>query len=496
MLTDILKDVSVIKIIAGGQAFSLLSFVDEQGVGSLQIDSRLIKSGDTFIAVKGTATDGHKYIQSCIEKGASIIICEVLPEEINEAVTYIQVENSAKALGVIASNFYGRPSCEIKVIGVTGTNGKTSTVTLLYRLFRALGHSVGLLSTVENQINGEIIPSTHTTPDSIHLNALIKQMVDAGCEYCFMEVSSHAVDQSRIEGITFTGAVFTNITHDHLDYHKTFDNYIKAKKRFFDGLTSQAFALTNIDDRNGMVMLQNTKAHKYTYALKSSADFKAKIIDNNVRGLQLEINGAEMFTRLIGEFNAYNLLAVYACATLLGIDKLECLTHLSAIAPPQGRFDQIVSEKENIVGIVDYAHTPDALKNVLHTINAIRKGNEILISIVGCGGDRDTAKRPVMGQVAAHLSDKCILTSDNPRSEDANEIIKQMNEGVEITDRKKVLSITDRREAIKIACMMAGKNDIILLAGKGHEKYQEIKGVKYPFDDKAILQETFSELSK
>ena len=486
LLNDILKDVSVVNI-TGSTVIT---------VTGLQIDSRAVQSGDAFIAVKGTLTDGHKYIESCIEKGARVIICEVLPDELVQTVTYVQVANSAKALGLLASNFYDRPSSKMKVIGVTGTNGKTSTVTLLYRLFRAVGHSVGMLSTVENMINGEVIPSTHTTPDAINLNALMKQMVDSNCEYCFMEVSSHAIDQSRIEGISFAGAIFTNITHDHLDYHKTFDNYLKVKKRFFDELPSDAFAITNIDDRNGLVMLQNTKAHKYTYALRSPADFKAKIIDNNVQGLQLEINGAEMFTRLIGEFNAYNLVAVYACATLLGLDKLECLTQLSALSPPEGRFDQIVSENGNIIGIIDYAHTPDALKNVLHTINAIRKGNETLISIVGCGGDRDAAKRPLMAQVAAHLSDKCILTSDNPRSEDPNDILAQMNEGVTITDRKKVLTVADRREAIKTACMLANSNDIILLAGKGHEKYQEIKGVKHPFDDKSVLRDLFKELNK
>ncbi len=486
LLNDILKNVAVINIM-GSTVVT---------VSALQIDSRAVQSGDAFIAVKGTLTDGHKFIASCIEKGARVIICETLPDSIDQTVTYVQVANSAKALGLLASNFYGNPSSQMKVVGVTGTNGKTSTVTLLYRLFRALGHKAGLLSTVENQINGEVIPSTHTTPDAIHLNQLMKQMLDSNCEYCFMEASSHAIDQSRIEGIRFAGGIFTNITHDHLDYHKTFDKYLKAKKRFFDELPSDAFALTNIDDRNGMVMLQNTKAHKYTYALRSPADFKAKIIDNNVRGLQIEINGAEMFTRLIGEFNGYNILAVYACAVLLGVDKLECLTHLSALAPPEGRFDQIVSENENITGIIDYAHTPDALKNVLHTINAIRKGNETLISIVGCGGDRDAAKRPVMAQVAAHLSDKCILTSDNPRSEDPNEILREMNEGVTVTDRRKVLSITDRKEAIKTACMMANSGDIILLAGKGHEKYQEIKGVKHPFDDKSVLRELFTELGK
>jgi len=487
LLNDILKDVAVVKIT--GSSVSIT-------VDALQIDSRAVQTGDAFIAVRGTVNDGHKYIATCIDKGARVIICETLPEETNTTVTYVQVENSAKALGQIASNFYGRPSSMLKVIGVTGTNGKTSTVTLLYRLFRALGKNAGLLSTVENQINGEVIPSTHTTPDAIHLNELMKKMVDSNCEYCFMEVSSHAVDQSRISGIEFTGGIFTNITHDHLDYHKTFDNYLKAKKRFFDELPASAFALTNIDDRNGAVMQQNTKAHGYSYALRSAADFKAKIIDNNVRGLELDINGLNMFTRLIGEFNAYNILTVYATAILLGIDKMDCLTQLSAIAPPEGRFDQIVSAKENITGIIDYAHTPDALKNVLHTINAIRTGNESLISVVGCGGDRDAAKRPIMAQVAAHLSDKCILTSDNPRSEDPNEIIHQMNEGVTITDRKKVLSITDRKEAIKTACMMAKPGDIILVAGKGHEKYQEINGVKYDFDDKMVLKQIFVELEK
>lgn len=487
LLNDILKDIAVVKITGSSAVVT---------VDSLKIDSRAVQTGDAFIAIRGTLTDGHKFIPSCIDKGARVIICEVLPTEIDSTVTYVQVKNSAKALGQLASNFYGRPSSMLKVIGVTGTNGKTSTVTLLYELYRALGHKAGMLSTVENKINDEVIPSTHTTPDALHLNQLMKNMVDSNCQYCFMEVSSHAIDQSRIEGITFTGAIFTNITHDHLDYHKTFDNYLKAKKRFFDELPSSAFALTNIDDRNGLVMLQNTKARKYTYALKSPADFKAKIIDNNVRGLHMEIAGSEMFTRLIGEFNGYNILAVYACATLLGVDKMDCLSHLSALAPPDGRFDQIISPKENITGIIDYAHTPDALKNVLHTINAIRKGNETLISIVGCGGDRDAAKRPIMAQVAAHLSDKCILTSDNPRSEDPNEILRQMNEGVTITDRKKVVSITDRKEAIRTACMMAGKDDIILLAGKGHEKYQEIKGVKYDFDDKTVLRETFIELNK
>ena len=486
LLNDILQNVEVINI-TGSAIVS---------VSRLQTDSRAIESGDAFIAIRGTHHDGHQYIDTCIKRGAHIIVCETMPEKIDQTITYIQVKNSAKALGQLASNFYGNPSQMMKVVGVTGTNGKTSVATLLFRLFRSLGYSVGLLSTVQNQINDEVIPSTHTTPDAIHLNELMKKMHDAGCTYCFMEVSSHAIDQYRIEGIAFTGGIFTNITHDHLDYHKTFDNYLKAKKQFFDGLPKDAFGLTNIDDRNGMVMLQNTKAKKHTYALKSPADFKAKIVDNNIEGLQLDVDGINMHTRLIGEFNAYNLLAVYATATLLNIDKMECLTILSSLTPPEGRFDQIISANENIVGIVDYAHTPDALKNVLHTINAIRKGDETLISIVGCGGDRDATKRPLMAQVAVHLSDKCILTSDNPRSEDPNEILRQMNEGVAITERRKVVTIADRKEAIKTACMMAGKGDIILLAGKGHENYQEINGVKHPFDDKAVLRETFIELGK
>ena len=485
-LQDILENISVMKIIGD----------TTMTVSGLQIDSRRVVQGDVFIALRGTVADGHQYIQSVTENGVAAIICETFPTAIQSNVTYIQVKNSAIALGLIASNFYDNPSSQMKVVGVTGTNGKTSVATLLFCLFRKLDNNVGLLSTVQNQINEVIIPSTHTTPDAIELNRLMRQMVDAGCTYCFMEVSSHAIDQSRIEGIHFVGAIFTNITHDHLDYHKTFDNYLRAKKRFFDGLPATAFALTNIDDRNGTVMLQNCHAQKHTYALRSPADFKAKIIDNSLEGLHLDMNGLDMYTRLIGEFNAYNILSVYAAALLLGVDKMQALTVLSALTPPEGRFDQIVSARENIVGIVDYAHTPDALKNVLHTIQAIRRGNENLISIVGCGGDRDAAKRPIMAQVAAHLSDRCILTSDNPRSENPDAIIQQMNEGVTITERKKVLSITDRREAIKTACMLAGRGDIILLAGKGHEKYQEIKGTKYPFDDKEILRNTFLELNK
>ncbi len=468
----------------------------EIAIVALQMDSRKVKAGDCFIAVKGTASDGHAYITKCIEQGAVAIVCEVLPEQLIENITYVKVASSAKVLGLMASNFYDNPSANMKVVGVTGTNGKTSTVTLLFRLFRKLGFNVGLLSTVQNQINESIIESTHTTPDAISLNALMAQMFDAGCEYCFMEVSSHAVDQSRIAGLQFVGAVFTNITHDHLDYHKTFEHYIKTKKRFFDELPKTAFALTNIDDRNGNVMLQNTKAAIHTYALKSPGEFKCKVIENNVDGLQLELDGIEMHTRLIGDFNAYNLTAVYAVARLLGIDKQDALTALSALTPPEGRFDQIVSVKEKIVGIVDYAHTPDALKNVLQTIQTVRSGIENVITIIGCGGDRDAAKRPIMAELACRYSNKVILTSDNPRSEDPEEILRQMNAGVPVTDKRKVLTITDRREAIRTAVSLAGKGDIILLAGKGHEKYQDIKGVKTHFDDKEELIHRFKELER
>lgn len=486
LLKDILYGVSLLQV----------SGSTEVEVNQLQIDSRKVASGDCFIAIKGSAVDGHKFIAQCIAQGATTIVCEDMPAEINAAVTYIKVQSSSKALGVMAGNFYGNPSTKMKVVGVTGTNGKTSTVTLLFRLFRKCGYNVGLLSTVQNQINEEVIPATHTTPDAINLQKLMKQMVDAGCAYCFMEVSSHAIDQNRIEGLSFTGAIFTNITHDHLDYHKTFDQYLKAKKKFFDQLSSSAFALTNVDDRNGNVMLQNTKATKRSYSLKSPSDFKGKIIENDVTGLMLDVEGKEMHTRLIGEFNAYNLLAVYATAVLLGMEKEKCLTILSSLAPPEGRFDQLISAKGKIVGIVDYAHTPDALKNVLQTINAIRHGNETLFTVVGCGGDRDATKRPIMAEIACRFSNKVVLTSDNPRSEEPGEILNQMNAGVPVTDKKKVLIISDRKEAIKTACMMADKGDIILLAGKGHEKYQEIKGVKYPFDDKAVLSEVFEELGK
>ncbi|MBC8147080.1 MAG: UDP-N-acetylmuramoyl-L-alanyl-D-glutamate--2,6-diaminopimelate ligase [Bacteroidetes bacterium] len=457
-------------------------------ISSICFDSRMVGINDLFIAVKGTQVDGHIFIDKAINSGATVIVCEDIPENPVENITYVGVSDSAYALGVIASNYYDNPSSELKLVGVTGTNGKTTIVTLLFKLFRTLGYSVGLLSTVENKIDDEIIESTHTTPDPIQLNRLLNEMADRGCNFCFMEVSSHAIDQNRIAGLEFEGGVFTNITHDHLDYHKTFDEYIKAKKKFFDDLPKKAFALTNIDDKNGKIMLQNTKAKSSTYSIKSLSNFKSKIIENQFDGLVLNIEKEEVYFKLIGEFNAYNLLAIYATAILLGEDKKEVLTILSNIETAEGRFDFFIS-KNGIIAIVDYAHTPDALNNVLKTINSIRTRNEQLITVVGAGGDRDTSKRPLMAKMAGQLSDKVILTSDNPRSEDAESIIEQMQKGVEPLDYKKVISIVNRKEAIKTACALAEKGDIILVAGKGHEKYQEIKGVKHPFDDKMILKE-------
>lgn len=463
-------------------------------VNALIFDSREVTEGAVFFAIKGTVADGHLYIEATVKAGAGVVVCEVLPEMLNAAVTYIVVENSAVALGKMAANFYGNPSAKLELIGITGTNGKTTIATLLFKLFRELGYKVGLISTVENHINDQIVPATHTTPNPLALNALLQDMVDGGCDYCFMEVSSHAVVQHRIEGLNFAGGVFSNITHDHLDFHKTFDNYIKAKKAFFDVLPVSAFALTNLDDKNGMVMLQNTKATKKTYALKQLADFKAKVIENSFNGLHLDIDSADVFFKLVGSFNAYNLLAVYGTAVLLGQDKLNVLTELSNLSGAEGRFDYITSN-QNIIGIVDYAHTPDAVQNVLSTIQDIRKGTEQVITIIGCGGDRDKAKRPVMAQVACDWSDKVILTSDNPRTENPQTIVEEMEKGVSPTNKRKTLSIVDRREAIKTACHLARPGDIILLAGKGHEKYQEINGVRYHFDDKEILTEQLNLIS-
>ncbi len=465
-------------------------------ITDLQIDSRNVGNGSCFIAIKGGSQDGHKYIQTAIANGAIAVVCSELPQEISEGVTYVQTADSATAAGIMAHAFYGEPSTKLKLVGVTGTNGKTTVATLLYKLFMSLDVLSGLISTVENKIADDVIPSSHTTPDPISLNALLKKMVDAGCSHAFMEVSSHAVDQRRIAGLHFTGGIFTNITHDHLDYHKTFDAYIKAKKGFFDSLTSRAFAISNMDDRNGAVMLQNTDADKFYYSLKSVADFKGRIIDNNMTGLQMLVNEMEVHFRLIGEFNAYNLLAVYAAAICLGEDRQDVLTAMSNLTGAEGRFDCIKSVHQQIIGIVDYAHTPDALLNVLATIKKMQQGGEQIITIVGCGGDRDKSKRKLMAAAAVDFSNKVILTSDNPRSEDPVAIINEMLEGVEPGARLKVLSIPDRREAIRTAVMMAREEDILLVAGKGHEKYQEIKGVKMPFDDKQILTETFIEFKK
>jgi len=462
-------------------------------VDALSFDSRTVAPGSVFFAIKGTAVDGHKYIEQTIAAGASVIICEEMPVTLKDDVSYIQVQNSSVALGQMAANFYGNPSQDLKLVGITGTNGKTTIATLLFKLFRGLGHSVGLISTVENQINDRVIPATHTTPNPIALNQLLGDMVEAGCTHCFMEVSSHAVVQHRIEGLEFTGAVFSNITHDHLDFHKTFDNYIKAKKQFFDKLPKAAFALTNADDRNGMVMLQNTVASKKTYALKQIADFKAQIIENRFSGLNLEIDQVDVFFKLVGSFNAYNLLAAYGTAILLGEEKMNVLTVLSSLTGAEGRFDY-VSNDQDIIGIVDYAHTPDAVQNVLSTIANIRKGTEQVITVIGCGGDRDKTKRPVMAQVACDWSDKVILTSDNPRTENPLEILKDMEAGVSPSNKRKTLIIADRREAIKTACHLAGRGDIILVAGKGHEKYQEINGVRQHFDDKEILKDQLNSI--
>ena len=461
-------------------------------ISSISFDSRKVENGTLFFAVRGTQVDGHNYIEKAIEKGALAIVCEELPANLNEAVTYIKVDNSAYVLGVSASNFFDNPSKKLKLTGVTGTNGKTTIATLLYRLFTDAGYVCGLLSTIENIVDHEVIPSTHTTPDPIELNALLKKMVDKGCEYAFMEVSSHSVDQDRIAGLNFAGGIFTNLTHDHLDYHKTMANYRNAKKKFFDNLPSNAFAITNLDDKNGAIMLQNTKAKRLSYALKHDADFKGVVLESHFDGMMLKVNGTELFTQLVGGFNASNLLAIYGAAIALGFDKDELLVEISKLKSANGRFDMVHCEC-GIVGIVDYAHTPDALENVLKTINDVRCHKETLITVVGCGGNRDTTKRPEMAAVAAKMSDKVILTSDNPRNEDPDEIIRQMKEGLDEEAKRHVLSITNRREAIRTAVALASKGDIILLAGKGHENYQEINGIKNHFDDKEELSEALKE---
>lgn len=461
-------------------------------IQKVSFDSRKVDEGTMFFAVRGTQVDGHAYIDKAIELGAKAIVCETIPEELKEGVTYIQVDNSAYVLGVAASNFYGNPSKALKLTGVTGTNGKTTIATLLYRLFTDAGYACGLLSTIENIIDHDIVPSTHTTPDPIELNALLRQMVDRGCEYAFMEVSSHAVDQDRIAGLQFAGGIFTNLTHDHLDYHKTMANYRDAKKKFFDNLPEKAFALTNLDDKNGAVMLQNTRAKRLSYALKHDADFKGKVLESHFDGMLMKVNGTELYTRLVGGFNASNVLAIYGAATALGFDPDELLVEISKLKGANGRFDMVYSEC-GIIGIVDYAHTPDALENVLKTINEVRCHKETLITVVGCGGNRDTTKRPEMAAVATQYSDKVILTSDNPRDEEPEEIIRQMKEGLDEQGRHKTLSITDRHEAIRTAVALANAGDIVLLAGKGHEDYQIIKGIKRHFDDKEELSKAMEE---
>jgi UDP-N-acetylmuramoyl-L-alanyl-D-glutamate--2,6-diaminopimelate ligase len=462
----------------------------EVEVNGLQIDSRSVSSGNLYAAMKGTTVDGHTFIEGCLNAGASAILCEVLPASLRDGVAYVLVDHVAKALGEICLNFYDRKAENITIVGTTGTNGKTSVSTLLFDLFTLRGNLCGLISTVENRIGTDIIPSTHTTPNIVALHGLLAQMADAGCSHCFMEVSSHAVDQRRIAGVPFAAGVFTNITHDHLDYHKTFDNYIKAKKQFFDQLPADAFAVTNKDDRNGMVMLQNTKAMRYTYAMKQPADFTVRVSEHDFTGMQLQLNQTEFWTPLIGGFNAYNLCAVYATAFLLTEGDAELPIQMSALGKVNGRFE-VLRGPNRITAIVDYAHTPDALKNVLQTINEIRKNSVNLITVVGCGGNRDQAKRPEMGKLASAMSNRAILTSDNPRLEDPQSILEQMEAGVEPQNYKRIVKIVDRKEAIKTAVLMAQSGDIILVAGKGHETYQDIQGVKHPFDDKIILSETF-----
>ena len=465
-------------------------------ITTLTLDSREAGPGVAFCALRGTTTDGHKFIETAAGQGLAAVVCEELPAQLNPATAYVLVKDSAAALGHMASAFYGHPSRQLELVGITGTNGKTTCATLLHKMLRELGYHAGLLSTVQNQIDEEVIPATHTTPDAIRLNALLARMVAAGCTHACMEVSSHAVAQHRVTGLRFAGGVFTNLTHDHLDYHGTFDNYLKAKKGFFDALPKTAFALTNADDKRGPVMLQNTVARRATYSLRGAATFRAKLIANEVHGLHLEIDDREILFRLIGVFNAYNLLAVYGAAVLLGEDPTEVLTILSGLTTAPGRFEPVVSVNQRVTGIIDYAHTPDALENVLQTLHEIRQPSQQIITVVGCGGNRDAAKRPIMANLAARLSNKVILTADNPRFEDPLEILAQMKAGVTAPDSAKVQTVSDRRAAIRAAVQMAGPDDIVLVAGKGHENYQEIRGVKAPFDDKLVLQEVFLELNK
>ena len=462
----------------------------EREISGVQIDSRQVDKNYLFVAVRGTAADGHNYIGKAIEKGASAVLCEEIPADADESVTYVKVANTEQTTGSVATAFYGNPTSKLKLVGVTGTNGKTTIATVLYEMFRRMGHKAGLLSTVANYIDGEMIPTEHTTPDPITLNALLAKMVEAGCEYAFMEVSSHSIVQNRIGGLNFAGGLFTNITRDHLDYHKTFDNYIKAKKLFFDNLPATAFAITNADDKNGMVMVQNTKAQVKTYSVQSPADFKAKIIECHFEGMYLEINGREVGVQFIGKFNVSNLLAVYGAAVMLGKDPHEVLVALSAMHPVNGRFEALRSPS-GYTAIVDYAHTPDALENVLNAIHGVLEGKGEVITVCGAGGNRDKGKRPLMAREAVKQSDRVIITSDNPRFEEPQDIINDMLAGLTEEDMKKVIAIVDRRQAIKTACMMAKPGDVILIAGKGHEDYQDVKGVKHHFDDKEEVRACF-----
>ena len=485
LIRDILYKVTLEKVV-GSTAVA---------IREIHFDSRKVGLDDVFVATRGTLTDGHDFIKTAVHKGAIAIVCEEIPEQLVNGITYVQVSDSQQALAIMAANYYDNPSENIKLVGITGTNGKTTIATLLFNLFKAAGYEVGLLSTVKIMVGNKRYNATHTTPDSLTINRYLKEMTEAGVEFCFMEVSSHGVHQKRTEGLQFTGGVFTNLSHDHLDYHSNFAAYRDVKKSFFDQLPKTAFALVNVDDKNGLVMLQNTKAKKYSYALKSYADYKTQILENQFNGLLLKIDNQELWVKLIGNFNAYNLLAIYATADLLGLDRLEVLQLMSTLESVAGRFQYLVSEK-NITAIVDYAHTPDALKNVLETINSIRTGNEDLITVVGCGGDRDTQKRPHMGGIAAKLSTKVIFTSDNPRSENPNSIIEQIEAGVAPVDYKKTVSIAERKQAIKTACQFAKPNDIILVAGKGHESYQEINGERFDFDDFKIVSELLRALNK
>jgi UDP-N-acetylmuramoyl-L-alanyl-D-glutamate--2,6-diaminopimelate ligase len=463
-------------------------------IDKITFDSRAVGPKDVFVAIVGTQTDGHAYIESALSSGAVAIVCEQIPEQIKEGVTYVQVLNCNEALAYMAANYYDNPSENLRLVGVTGTNGKTTVTSLLYQLFKKAGYKVGLLSTVKIMVDDELFDATHTTPDSLSINYYLHKMNEAGVEYCFMEASSHGIHQKRTAGLDFEGAIFTNLSHDHLDYHKTFAAYRDAKKELFDKLPKKAFSLVNTDDKNGLVMLQNTRSRKYTYALKNYADYRVKVLENQFSGLLLKVGEHEVWTKLVGDFNAYNILAIYAAADLLGLPQEDNLRIISELESVSGRFQYLVSD-QGITAVVDYAHTPDALKNVLQTINSIRTNNESLITVVGCGGDRDADKRPKMGQIAASLSSQVVFTSDNPRSEDPQSIIDQMEKGVEPQDYKKTLSVVDRKQAINAACKMAQPNDIILIAGKGHEDYQEIKGVRTHFNDFEIVTQLLKDRS-